>query len=71
MVKEPEDNLRIGIHLYKGKDNIEAEFALRSINKPIGISKISFVEKLPDNLKNSLPTREEIENKLRNFGNNS
>lgn len=71
MIKDPTDNPTIGILLCKDKDNIEAEFALRGINKPIGISEISFVEKLPDNLKNSLPTIEEIENELRNFGNNS
>lgn len=69
MVKETEDNPTIGILLCKDKDNIEAEFALRGITNPIGISEISFVEKLPDNLKSSLPTIEEIENEMKKFQN--
>lgn len=69
IIKDTTDNPTIGILLCKDKDNIEAEFALRGINKPIGISEISFVEKLPENLKSSLPTIEEIENELRNFRN--
>ena len=70
IIKDTTDNPTIGILLCKDKDNIEAEFALRGINKPIGISEISFVEKLPESLKSSLPTIEEIENELRNFRNN-
>lgn len=69
LIKEESENPTIGILLCKDKNNIEAEFALRDINKPIGISEIQFVEKLPDNLKSSLPTIEEIENELKNFGN--
>jgi len=69
LVKEESENPTIGILLCKDKNNIEAEFALRDINKPIGISEIQFVEKLPDNLKSALPTIEEIENELKNFGN--
>jgi hypothetical protein len=37
------------------------EFALRDINKPMGVSELKLVENLPDNLKSSLPTIEEIE----------
>lgn len=69
LIKDESENPTIGILLCKDKNNIEAEFALRDINKPIGISEIQFVEKLPDNLKSSLPTIEEIENELKNFGN--
>ncbi|WP_027382085.1 PDDEXK nuclease domain-containing protein [Epilithonimonas caeni] len=69
LIKEESENPTIGILLCKDKNNIEAEFALRDINKPIGISEIQLVEKLPDNLKSALPTIEEIENELKNFGN--
>ena len=69
LIKEESENPTIGILLCKDKNNIEAEFALRDINKPIGISEIQFVEKLPDNLKSALPTIEEIENELKKFGN--
>jgi predicted nuclease of restriction endonuclease-like (RecB) superfamily len=61
MVKDAADNPTIGILLCKDKSNIEVEFALRDINKPMGVSELKLVENLPDNLKSSLPTIEEIE----------
>lgn len=65
LVKQEDDNATIGILLCKDKNNIEAEFALRDINKPIGISELKLVENLPDNLKSSLPTIDEIEQELK------
>lgn len=70
LIKEEMDNPTIGILLCKDKNNIEAEFALRDINKPIGISELQLINHLPDDLKSSLPSIEEIENELKNFGNN-
>lgn len=61
MVKDESDKPTIGILLCKDKKNIEAEFALRDIGKPIGISEINFTGILPENLKSSLPTIEELE----------
>jgi predicted nuclease of restriction endonuclease-like (RecB) superfamily len=65
LVKEPDDKPTIGILLCRDKNNVEAEFALRDINKPMGVSEFQFTEVLPDNLKSSLPTVEEIEEELR------
>ena len=56
-------------YLCKEKNNVEAEFALRDINKPMGISEFQLTEILPENLKSSLPSIEEIEAELRNSGN--
>ncbi len=67
LVKQPDDNATIGILLCRYKNNIEAEFALRDINKPMGVSEFQITEILPDNLKSSLPTIEEIENELGNL----
>lgn len=61
LIKDKTDNPTIGILLCKDKSNIEAEFALRGLNKPIGISEINIVNNIPENLKSSLPTIEEIE----------
>lgn len=69
LIKEESENPTIGILLCKDKNNIEAEFALRDIHKPIGISEIQLVEKLPDHLQSVLPSIEDIENELKNFGN--
>jgi len=65
LVKQDDDNPTIGILLCRDKNNIEAEFALRDMNKPMGVSEFEFTEILPDNLKSSLPTVEEIENELK------
>lgn len=47
----------------KTKEKVIAEYALRDINKPIGVSeyKTKIVESLPENFKGSLPTIEELE----------
>lgn len=65
LVKQPDDRPTIGILLCRDKNNIEAEFALRDINKPMGVSEFQITEMLPENLKSSLPTIEEIENELK------
>ncbi len=64
LLKKVNDNPTIGILLCRDKNNIEVEFALRDINKPIGVSEFELTEVLPDNLKSSLPTIEEIEEEL-------
>lgn len=63
-VKSEEDNQTIGILLCRDKNNIETEFALRDINKPMGVSEFQLTEIIPEELKSSLPTIEEIENEL-------
>ena len=60
-VKEETDNPTLGILLCRTKDNLEVEFALRDINKPIGVSQFELTNILPENLKSSLPTIDEIE----------
>ena len=61
LLKKENDNPTIGIILCRDKNNIEVEFALRDINKPMGVSEFELTEILPDNLKSSLPTIQEIE----------
>ena len=65
-LKDPTDNPSIGILLCRNKDNIEVEFALRDISKPIGVSQFELTRIVPDNLKSSLPTITEIEQSLVN-----
>lgn len=63
-IKKPEDNKTIGILLCKKKDRIEAEYALRDINKPMGISEYRLTDAIPENIKTKLPSIEELENEL-------
>jgi predicted nuclease of restriction endonuclease-like (RecB) superfamily len=65
LIKQDDDKPTIGILLCRDKNNFETEFALRDINKPMGVSEFQLTEILPDNLKSSLPSIEEIENELK------
>ena len=65
LIKQEDDKPTIGILLCWDKNKIETEFALRDINKPMGVSEFEITEILPDDLKSSLPTIEEIENELK------
>ncbi|SKC21051.1 Protein of unknown function [Dyadobacter psychrophilus] len=69
ILKAADDKPTIGILLCRDKNNVEAEFALRDINKPMGISEFKFTEMLPENLRESFPTIEEIESELKNIEN--
>ncbi len=64
LLKREDDQPTIGLLLCRDKNNIEVEFALRDMNKPMGVSEYTLVESLPDNLKGALPTVEEIESDL-------
>ncbi|MFA5518089.1 MAG: DUF1016 domain-containing protein [Spirochaetota bacterium] len=63
-VKRPEDNPSIGIIICKSKNKIEAEYSLRDLNKPIGISDYILTQVIPENMSKRLPTIEEIEEEL-------
>lgn len=64
LLKRDDDHPTIGLLLCRDKNNIEVEFALRDLNKPMGVSEYTLVETLPDSLKGTLPTVEEIEQDL-------
>ena len=63
-LRKEEDNPTIGILLCKNKDKLVAEYALSDINKPMGVTEYQLTQALPDNLKSSLPSIEEIEAEL-------
>lgn len=58
------DNQTIGLLLCQNKDRIMAEYALRGVHKPIGISDYELGQALPKDLTSSLPPIEELEDKL-------
>lgn len=60
----PQDQPTIGILICKDKTKTIAEYALRDINKPMGVSEYQLTESLPENLKGSLPSIKEIEAEL-------
>jgi predicted nuclease of restriction endonuclease-like (RecB) superfamily len=64
LMKHPNDNPSIGILLCKSRNKVVAEYALKSIEKPIGVSEYELTKAIPEKLKSSLPTIEEIESEL-------
>ena len=65
LLKHPTDQATIGLILCEDKNQIFAEYALKDINKPIGVSQYELTQALPNNLKGSLPTIAEIEEELK------
>lgn len=68
ILKHETDQPTVGLILCQGKDKVFAEYTLRGMTKPIGISEYELTRILPDNLKGSLPSIEEIEDKLNELG---
>jgi predicted nuclease of restriction endonuclease-like (RecB) superfamily len=64
LLRHPDDQPSIGLILCKTKNRIIAEYALRNTATPMGISEFRHLEKLPEQLKGTLPTIEEIEAEL-------
>ena len=61
LVKDETDNATIGLLLCKNKDNFTAEYALRNISSPIGVSEYKLIEDIPEYLQSQLPKAEDIE----------
>lgn len=64
MLKHRDDMPTIGIILCKNKKQKIVEYALRDMNKPIGVSTYHLREALPEQLQGSLPTVEQLEAEL-------
>lgn len=66
LLRTPADNQTIGLLRCRSKRHFEVEYALRGIDKPMGVAEwqTELATKLPDELKSSLPTIEEIEAEL-------
>lgn len=63
-VKHPQDGPTIGLLLCKSKNKVVAEYALGDKTQPMGIAEYKLVESLPDDLRTSLPSIEQIEREL-------
>ena len=64
-VKMPHENPSIGIILCTDKDGLEVEYALQSVSQPMGVSTYTIQDTLPKEWDKSLPTKEELEQKLK------
>ena len=67
LIKDETDNPTIGLLLCKNKDNFTAEYALRNITSPIGVSEYKLIEDIPEYLQSQLPKAEDIELHIKNI----
>ncbi len=58
------DQPSIGLILCQDRNHVVAEYALRGVSKPIGISEYELTRALPPSLQSALPSVEEIEAEL-------
>jgi len=65
LLRHPDDEPSIGIILCKSKNKVVAEYALRDIRKPVGVSEYRLTEALPKRLRGSLPAIEQLEAELK------
>ncbi len=64
LLRHPHDQPTIGIILCKSKNKVFAEYSLRDMNKPIGVSMYQLRNNLPEDFQGNLPTIEQLEAEL-------
>jgi len=65
ILKKEQDNPSIGLLLCKSKNNVVAEYSLKDISKPIGVSEYKITSSLPDSLEKQLPSIEDIQKRIK------
>ncbi len=66
ILKKDTDNPSIGLLLCKSKNNLVAEYSLKDMSKPIGISEYKITNCLPEELEKQLPSVEDIQKRIKN-----
>lgn len=64
ILKKETDNPSIGLLLCKSKNNLVAEYSLKDMSKPIGISEYKITNKLPEEFEKQLPSIEDIQKRI-------
>jgi hypothetical protein len=69
-MRHPDDRPSIGIILCRSRNQVVAEYALRDLAKPVGISSYvtKLVESLPAAFRGSLPSPKELAAELESAG---
>jgi len=60
LLKQENDQMTIGLLLCRNKNNTVVEYALRDVNKPMGVASYKLTKEIPKDLKENLPTEEEL-----------
>jgi len=65
ILKQEQDNPSIGILLCKERSKLTAEYALKDIKKPIGVSEYKLSDFVPAEFADTLPSAEDIEKRIK------
>ena len=65
LMKQSQDNPTIGLLLCKSKNNLVAEYSLKDMSKPIGVSEYRVTSNLPAELEKQLPSVEDIQKRIK------
>lgn len=65
ILKKEQDNPTVGLLLCKSKNNLVAEYSLKDMSKPIGVSEYRVTSTLPEELENQLPSVEDIQKRIK------
>ena len=65
ILKKDTDNPSIGLLLCKSKNDLVAEYSLRDMSKPIGISEYKITSSLPEEYEKQLPAVEDIQKRIK------
>ena len=65
ILKKEQDNPSVGLLLCKSKNDLVAEYSLKDMSKPIGVSAYQVTSKLPEDLEKQLPSVEDIQKRIK------
>ncbi len=65
ILKKEQDNPSIGLLLCKSKNDLVAEYSLKDMSKPIGVSAYQITSNLPKELECQLPSVEDIQKRIK------
>ena len=65
ILKKEQDAPSVGLLLCKSKNDLVAEYSLKDMSKPIGVSAYQITNNLPKELENQLPSVEDIQNRIK------
>lgn len=68
LLRHPQDAPTIGLLLCRTQNKVIAEYALRGVERPLGVSTYELAEALPQELRGQLPSVEELERELEGLG---
>ena len=67
ILKKEQDSPSIGLLLCKSKNDLVAEYSLKDMSKPIGVSAYQITSNLPEELEKQLPSVEDIQKRIQNI----